>query len=341
MEISCSQVGDVRPISYCQLSPDCSLIATSSWLALFIIIFTVLFCFINSAFTFFCFSAFFITLIFKTHIRSGLCKLWSKEHLQHIRTLRGHNGNVCSIVFNPYSTLNLPKSVLNLASCGTDGSVNLWNLESEEPIGNLEGHEPHRVSRLAFHPSGRFLATCCSDKSWRLWDLETCEEVLYQEGHSKAVYDIAFHPDGSLAASCGLDAFGRVWDLRTGRCIMFMDGHLKEILSISISPNGYQIVTGSMDHTVKIWNLRERKCEYTLPSHTNIVSKVLFEKNNGSYIVTASYDNSVKIWAYSNWTPIQTLNGHDNKVMCVDVSPDNQCMITCSYDRTFKTWAPQ
>ena len=90
---------------------------------------------------------------------------------------------------------------------------------SDEPIADVEGHAPYRVSRLAFHPSGRFLATCwyavsrlrftssvnvecCSfDHSWRLWDLEAQDEVLHQEGHSKPVYDVSFQQDGALCAT--------------------------------------------------------------------------------------------------------------------------------------------
>ena len=105
-------------------------------------------------------------------------------NLNHVRTLRGHNCNVYSVVFHPQSTLTQSESSINLASCAVDGSVNFWSLDSEEPIANLEGHEPNRVSRVAFHPSGRFIATCCYDKSWRLWDLDASEEVLHQEGHS-------------------------------------------------------------------------------------------------------------------------------------------------------------
>ena len=82
-----------------------------------------------------------------------------------------------------------------------DGAVKLWNLESEEPIADMEGHAPHRVSKVQFHPSGRFLATCVFDNSWRLWDLEQGVEVLHQEGHSKPVYTIAFHGDGSVAVT--------------------------------------------------------------------------------------------------------------------------------------------
>lgn len=73
------------------------------------------------------------------------------------------------------------------------GSVKLWSGGSgEEPLAEVEGHEPHRVSRLAFHPSGRFLGTCCHDASWRLWDLEQQAEVLHQEGHARAVHCIRY-----------------------------------------------------------------------------------------------------------------------------------------------------
>ena len=300
MEISSSQVADQRPISSASFSPNSQMIATSSW--------------------------------------SGLCKLWTVPLLEQKATLRAHNCNVDQIAFHPRSTVNQDEAGLNLASCGVDGCVYLWSLTSEEPIHSLTGHQPHRVSHLDFHPSGRFLATCCYDNSWRLWDLETREELLHQEGHSKPVHDISFQIDGSLIASGGRDGFGRIWDLRTGRCIMFMEGHLKGIISIDFSSNGYQLVTGSEDNTVKIWNVRQRNLEYTISAHSNIVSMVKFQHNDGNYIVTASYDNTVKLWAHPAWTPIKTLSGHDGKVMSVDMSNDNKYIVSSSFDRTFKLW---
>lgn len=73
------------------------------------------------------------------------------------------------------------------------GTVKLWSGgTSEEPLAEVEGHEPHRVSKIAFHPSGRLLGTCCHDSSWRLWDLEQQVEVLHQEGHARAVHCIRY-----------------------------------------------------------------------------------------------------------------------------------------------------
>lgn len=302
VSIFASQIGDTRPISYCQFSPNSQMLATASW--------------------------------------SGICKVWSIPDCKQIHTLRGHQCNVGAVIFHPNASTD-SQAVCTLASCAADGSVKLWTLESEEPLADVEGHAPHRVSRIGFHPSGRFLGTCCYDNSWRLWDLEQCSEVLHQEGHTKPVYCISFQRDGSVAATGGLDAFGRVWDLRTGRCIMFMEGHLKSIHGIDFSPNGYHIATGSEDNTCRIWDLRKRQCVYTIPAHTNLVSEVRYQRESGTFLLTASYDNTAKVWSNKTFQPIKTLSGHDGKVMCADVSPDTQYIATSSYDRTFKLWAPE
>ncbi|XP_014248666.1 U4/U6 small nuclear ribonucleoprotein Prp4 [Cimex lectularius] len=302
LSIYCSQIGDTRPISYCHFSPDSSMLATSSW--------------------------------------SGLCKIWSIPDCEEKRVLRGHNCNVCAIEFHPHAGRG-GKTACDLASCAVDGSVKLWSVGSEEPIVDVEGHSPHRVSRLGFHPSGRLMATCCYDSSWRLWDLETVQEVLHQEGHSSSVYCISFQCDGSISATGGLDAFGRVWDLRTGRCIMFMEGHLKSIFGINFSPNGYHIATASEDNSCKLWDLRQQSCIYTIPAHSNLLSDVKYQPGIGDFLITASYDNTAKVWSNKTWQPLKTLSGHDGKVMCLDISPDSKFIATASYDRTFKLWTPE
>ncbi|XP_071490179.1 U4/U6 small nuclear ribonucleoprotein Prp4-like [Diadema antillarum] len=297
-----SEVGDQRPISFCRFSPDSKMLATASW--------------------------------------SGLIKLWTTPEFNHIKTLRGHNNNVGCVVFHPQATLSLAPSACCMASCSADGAVKLWSLESEEPVANIEGHES-RVARVEYHPSGRFLGTTCFDSSWRLWDLEAQEEILHQEGHSKAVYAIDFQRDGALCATGGMDAFGRVWDLRTGRCIMFLEGHLKSVLAINFSPNGYQLATGSEDNTVKLWDMRQHKLLHTIPAHQNLISGVKFQGSRGDYLITCSYDCTAKVWAHPGWSPLKTLAGHDGKVMCVDLSPDEQYIATASFDRKFKLWAPE
>lgn len=173
----CSQVGDTRPLSGSSFNDDSTLLVTSSW--------------------------------------SGLCKVWSVPDCKLEQTLRGHTSYVGGVAFRP-GVKKDEDNVVAMASGGHDGSVKLWGFNSEESIADITGHMPHRVSKVGFHPSGRFLATACYDSSWRLWDLEQKTEVLHQEGHAKAVHCLGFQDEGSVIVTGGLDAFGRVWDLRTG-----------------------------------------------------------------------------------------------------------------------------
>lgn len=67
----CSQVGDVqanpRPLSYCEFSPDSSMLATASW--------------------------------------SGLCNLWSVPDCKVVRTLDGHTNKVECVTWHPKATI--------------------------------------------------------------------------------------------------------------------------------------------------------------------------------------------------------------------------------------------
>eukprot|EP00053_Salpingoeca_punica_P023487 m.10331 g.10331 ORF g.10331 m.10331 type:complete len:514 (-) comp5183_c0_seq2:176-1717(-) len=294
-----SQVGDTRPLSFCEFSPDSSMLATASW--------------------------------------SGLCKIWSVPDCKQLRNLRGHNERVCNISWHPGSCSTQARSALNLVSGSADGKVRYWSLESDTPIGQIPDLES-RVGRVRFHPSGRFLGISCFDNSWRLWDIEAASELLFQEGHSREVYGISFHPDGSLVATSSLDATGRVWDLRTGKCILPLQGHVKDVHAIEFAPNGHHVVTGSEDSSIKLWDLRNRRCEYTLPAHTSLISGIKYQPSRGDFMVSASYDNSVKIWTAPGCIPLKTLTGHEGKVMSVDISHDDKYIATSSYDRTFKLW---
>lgn len=129
-----------------------------------------------------------------------MCKLWSVPDCTQIQTLRGHACYVGGVAMRPGVSRD-ETNVAAMASGGADGTVKLWSFGSEEPLADIAGHVPHRVSRLAFHPSGRFLGTACYDASWRLWDLEQKQEVLHQEGHAKAVHCIAFQGDGSVCVT--------------------------------------------------------------------------------------------------------------------------------------------
>ena len=42
--------------------------------------------------------------------------------------------------------------------------------------------------------------------------------------------------------------------------------------------------------------------------------------------------------ARSSGAPLAALTGHEGKVACIDVAPDERTLYTASFDRTFKVW---
>ncbi|KAG0174743.1 U4/U6 small nuclear ribonucleoprotein Prp4 [Apophysomyces sp. BC1034] len=296
---------DERLVSQCAFSPDSKMLVTGSW--------------------------------------SGVCKLWSIPNCEELMTFKGHTDRVGGVAFRPGATIDLEKSVVNLASGGADSVINLWSLDKDTPLSTLEGHV-RRVARVAFHPSGRYLGSAGYDGTWRLWDVERSEELLLQEGHSKEVYAIAFQCDGSLVASGGLDSIGRVWDTRTGRSAMTLEGHVNNIVGLDWSPNGYHLASASGDNTVKIWDMRTLRNIYTISAHQSLVSDVKYSKGDGLaglYMTTVGYDGCVKLWSGDDYRLIKSLEGHEGKVMGVDVSNDGNFVASSGSDRTFKLWADE
>ena len=293
-----SNIGDNRPIAFCQFSPDSSSLATASW--------------------------------------SGLCRVWDLPNCNAETVLDGHQGRATSITWHPDAGKSRDENAVSLVSSSSDTTAVLWSKRGKK-LASLEGHTD-RVNRALFHPNGRHVATTSHDATWRLWDAETQAELLRQDGHSRAVYGYAFQGDGSLALSTGLEGIVRVWDLRSGKNVHDLVGHVKQCLSVDISSNGYHVASGSDDRTAKIWDLRKMKCIYTVPAHSALISTVRFQPGGGNYLATAAYDKTWKVWSTRDWSLLKTSTGHEGRVMCVDASPDGKYFASSSFDRTWKLW---
>lgn len=248
-----------------------------------------------------------------------------------------------------------------LITGGSEGTINLWNITNSEetikPSLSIKEAHSNRITKTLFHPIQEFAISTSFDQTWKLWDINKETELYQQEGHSREVYCGAVHPDGSLFLSGGSDGIIYVWDLRSGRALMPLQKHMQGIYSLDWSPNGYHFASASGDCSVKIWDMRKLDHSgnelFSIPAHTKLVSDVRFHCGgkatnadgagiNGTFLLTSSYDGTVKVWSADNWILVNTLKGHNEKVMSCDASSggeNNEARIVSSgWDRTVKLW---
>lgn len=185
-----------------------------------------------------------------------------------------------------------------------DNTVRIWNVDTEELLLALVGHDGPVMS-VAYNHDGTRIASGASDGTVRIWDAGSGKELHAFHGSESPAYSVAFSPDGSRLAAMWDDNAVQVWDAVTGEPVLTIDSHESRVSSIAWSPNGSRIITASYDNTLRLWDAQNGQELYVLRGHKEPVISVAFSPD-GSRIVSGSWDATVRLWdsvAYSIRTP--------------------------------------
>lgn len=128
-----------------------------------------------------------------------------------------------------------------------------------------------------------------------------------------------------------------VWDMRSGQVVQSFEGHQSDVNSVKFHPSGDAIATGSDDSTCRLFDMRADK-EIAIFSKESIifgVNSVDFSVS-GRLLFAGYNDYTVNIWDTLKSERVCLLYGHENKVSCVQVSPDGTALSTGSWDYTIR-----
>jgi WD40 repeat protein/DNA-binding SARP family transcriptional activator len=244
-----------------------------------------------------------------------------------------------------------------------DGSLVVWDLETEEEIARLLGHTA-RVNDVAFGPDGSIALSGGEDAQVILWDLATGQEIRRFRGHSGTVRAVDISPDGRTAVSGGFAGTAWMqpgelilWDLETGGEIRRLDGHIAGIVAARFTPAGDAVLASSGD--AKIFSDE-------LPGEILEVGMVPFDLNlwdvetgqirrrfdlegddayclsispDGSTALSGSFYNKISaVWDLETGERIHTLEVHHEGVRTVAVGPDGRRALSGSYDDSLVLW---
>ncbi|XP_025963389.1 WD repeat-containing protein 88 [Dromaius novaehollandiae] len=175
----------------------------------------------------------------------------------------------------------------------------------------------------------------------RWGDQEPAAQIQFKilRGHSNTVSSCHFCFEDTKILSCSYDRTVKLWDIAKGFPIqVFEEEHTAPISECNLSPDDKRVITSSYDNTVKAWDMETGKMLWTI-EHEGIVTSCNIS-SDGKYVVSGSdRENAIHIIDAASATVVAHVQGHHKSTItrcCFD--PDNQRVISVSYDKTIKLW---
>lgn len=188
--------------------------------------------------------------------------------------------------------------------------------------------------------SDKQILTSSGDMTCLLWDIETGQIPTRFVDHTGDVMSLSLSPDQHTFVSGACDAKAKLWDMRTGKCVKTFEGHESDINAVKFFPSGMSFGTGSDDSGCRLFDIRADRelAVYTDPAIREGVTSIDFSKS-GRFLFSAYDDKKVIIWDTIKGVEQQRLTDHENRVSCLQVSPDGNALLTGSWDHSLKVWA--
>jgi WD40 repeat protein len=261
-------------------------------------------------------------------VTSGYDSAVGYVDLEHgrIELLGYHRHLVNRIVVNERGT--------RAASCSSDYTIVLWDLEKRRPLRTLRGHWDD-VEDFAF-VDDRTGVSVSRDHRVFIWDLETGAIRRILQEHEKDVLAVAY-AKGRIYSS-GDDMTLRQWDEPSGELLRTWGPFEEETDTCAIDPLNDRVVLGADDGCIRVFDSGTGEAIATIRAHASGIKKVAVSPTNGD-ILSAAYDQRIRVWGAKAFDLKGELDRHPAVwERSFNWSPDGTNILAGTFDGTVLLW---
>ncbi|KAF8684577.1 WD40 repeat-like protein [Rhizoctonia solani] len=247
---------------------------------------------------------------------------------------KGHESGVLCVAFSPDGT--------HLASGSHDNTVIIWNTHSGSIVfGPFKGHTDS-VWCVVFSPDGDRIVSGSADRSVIVWEASSGRIILGPlQGHTDHVYSVGYSSDASTIMSGSDDGTIRLWKAYDGTLIHELPSAGGELFQAALSPDGKQAVGCYKEGSIQIWDVASGTIAIPpFKMHKAYAYSVGFSQD-GKYVISggAGESSDIIVWdALTGSIVAGPLRGHSGTVDALVSLPDGTRIVSCSEDRTIRTW---
>ena len=207
-----------------------------------------------------------------------------------------------SLPMDNVSSFALSQDSKRIATGHVNGVIQLWDLQTGDPMGAPMTEHEFSINSVAFSPDGQKLVSGDNAGVLQIRDLQTGGLIgLAKEAHGDPVSSVAFSPDGTQIISAYFSGKLQLWDAQTGARIGApMIGHEGSVSSVAFSPEGTRLVSGGWDGMLNLWDLSTRRVMlrmegYRPGAQRGGITSVTFSPD-GTQVISSGGGGELRLW---------------------------------------------
>jgi cytochrome c len=237
-----------------------------------------------------------------------------------------HNGPVNDVALVPGSRLAVAGS--------DDKTVGVFDLDTGEPVGRLQGHG-QKVVAVAASPDGAMAASAAWDHTARLWDLHALAPGPVLDGHDGNVNDVVFSHDGKSVFTAGYDGTIRQWRVDDGS-ERLVYSHGWGINAVHPAPDGTALLFGATDGTAGLVDIASGAVRRLVERDEPIVS--LAVSPDGLVAAIGGVQGSIDVFDAGSWRRLNQFENPYGPIWALAIAADGNGLYFAGLDDDVHYW---